>query len=202
MHLLVYTKSLMYIIIWVRNGLHAECTNKAFSGTYLIDYFLDIHKRVVFHIVCIFGDKSNGGVNIIDLEDSRSSSLGNITDIGCSIWKKYLCLGPDVYKVSRQAKQLVDSSTQGYINEFRKVNAPTAAVANRLSEIHDVHFPTRDVINRVNKIRLAFDSDKQNIAVFFQGIKEGGGQVLAKYHPGKKWHSDCFQVSDCLKLLM
>ena len=86
--------------------------------------------------------------------------------------------------MSRQAKQNVDSSAQHLLQEFKKVNAPTSAVANRLSEIHDVHFSTRDVINRANKIKLACETDRQNIEVFFESIKKGGGKVLAKYHPG------------------
>ena len=48
----------------------------------------------------------------------------------------------------------------------------------------DVHFTSKDVINRANKINLLFESDKKNIEVFLEEVKNGGGKVLAKYHEG------------------
>ena len=86
--------------------------------------------------------------------------------------------------MSRQAKEKVEEQAKDYIAEFRKVNAPTKAIADRLTDVFGVHYSSKDIINRVNKIDTPFDSDKKNIEVFLEQIKNGGGKVLAKYHEG------------------
>ena len=63
-------------------------------------------------------------------------------------------------------------------------DAPTRAIADRLTDVFGVHYSSKDIINRVNKIDTPFDSDKKNIEVFLEQIKNGGGKVLAKYHEG------------------
>ena len=77
--------------------------------------------------------------------------------------------GPDVYKVSRQAKAAVDKRAKEYIDELRQVNAPTSAIANRLTNVLDVQLDK---------------SDKKNVDVFLHEIKQGGGKVMAKYIEG------------------
>ena len=91
--------------------------------------------------------------------------------------------GSDVYKLSRQAKEDVEKQALECIQEYKKVNAPTRAIANRLGEVLDVHYTSKDIINRANKIQM-FDSDKVNVEVFLEEIKKGGGKVLAKFHEG------------------
>ena len=71
----------------------------------------------------------------------------------------------------------------GYIQEFRKVNAPTRAIADRLGDVFDVHYSSKDIVNRKQKINM-FESDQVNVEVFLDEIIKGGGKVQAKYHEG------------------
>ena len=90
--------------------------------------------------------------------------------------------GADVYKLSRQAKQSVDEEAMGYIKEFKKVNAHSRAIADRLGDVFNVHYNAKDIGNRARKIM--FDSDKENVEVFLDEIVKGGGKVEAKYREG------------------
>ena len=66
--------------------------------------------------------------------------------------------------MSRQAKQAVEANAMEYIKEFKSVNAPTRAVADRVGQLFDVNYTTKDIVNRARKVM--FDSDKTNVAAF------------------------------------
>ena len=88
--------------------------------------------------------------------------------------------GADVFKMSRQAKQAVEVNAMEYIKEFKSVNAPTRAVADRVGQLFNVNYTSKDIVNRVRKV--VFDSDKTNVGVFLDEVVKGGGKVHAKYH--------------------
>lgn len=93
--------------------------------------------------------------------------------------------GIDVYKSSRKAKAMVDQEALNLLKEFRAVNAPTNAVADRLSEKFGVNYTRQDIANRINNklgALLSEESDVLNVNTFLEEIVEGGGEVFAKYH--------------------
>ena len=92
--------------------------------------------------------------------------------------------GIDVYNSSRQAKELVDEEALPLLKEFQSVNAPTSAIADRLSDKYGVNYTRKDVTNRINnKIQaLMSDSDLSNLNLSLEEIVQGGGEVFAKYH--------------------
>ena len=93
--------------------------------------------------------------------------------------------GIDVYKSSRKAKAMVDEEALSLIKEFKAVNAPTNAVADRLSEKFGVNYTRQDIANRINNklgALISQDSDVLNVNTFLEEIVEGGGEVFAKYH--------------------
>ena len=59
--------------------------------------------------------------------------------------------GEDVFKYSQKAKQVVDGQVMEQIKEFRAVRAPTAAIAERLSDKFGVNYTRKDITNRLNK---------------------------------------------------
>ena len=66
--------------------------------------------------------------------------------------------------MSRQAKQAVEANAMEYIKEFKSVNAPTRAVADRVGQLFDVNYTTKEQ-NERGKLHM-FDSDKTNVAAF------------------------------------
>ena len=93
--------------------------------------------------------------------------------------------GLEVYNASRKAKAQVDKEALEMLKEYRAVNAPKNAMANRLSEKLGVSYTRQDVANRINnKLSklMSDESDHLNVNTFLDEIIEGGGEVFAKYH--------------------
>ena len=94
---------------------YPPCIRKAISGTFLINFFLDIYISVVCQIVCIFKDKSNGdddndADDDDDEDDDEKKSIKKKINL---IFKKKPSWGHSQIKVSSNVSKpyLANSTT-------------------------------------------------------------------------------------------
>ena len=90
-------------------------------------------------------------ININQQKEGRWVLRAFIPDHVNPAGEPVLVTGEDVFKYSRKAKQVVDGQVMEQIKEFRAVRAPTAAIAERLSDKFGVNYTRKDITNRLNK---------------------------------------------------